>query len=293
MNVRSGFLPRGFEKIDFARVSFLVLAHSLALFGLFSFTWEAFVAFLVLYTITGLGITFGFHRLFTHRSFKLVRPLELLSALAGTLALQGPLLRWVAHHRMHHAFSDKERDPHDASRGFWYSHLFWVCYAETHRDTKETLHRFARDITADKALMFMSTNTFMVAVQVALGALLWSVWGWQVMLWGVWVRVVAVYHATWLVNSAAHKWGYRSYADDDLATNCWWVSLLTFGEGWHNNHHAHSQVAPAGRQWWELDITWQLIKLLRVLDLARDVKVPPAFVEDPKALEPQLKVRTA
>ncbi len=284
MSAQNRSLSHKVEKLDPVRVTFLAIAHVLAVVGLFNFTWNAFYAFLVMYAVTGLGITFGYHRLFTHRSFKVPKFIETLAALGGTLAMQGNVFRWVAHHRMHHAYSDKARDPHDASRGFWYSHILWVCYVDRQRDKVENLRPFARDIFADKTLMRMSSDTFMVAIQIMLLIGLWAIGGWQVMLWGVWVRMVAVYHATWFVNSAAHKWGYRNYRDADLATNCWWVSLLTFGEGWHNNHHAHSQVAPAGRQWWELDTTWQLIKLLRVLGLATDIKLPPALAFDPNAI---------
>ncbi len=276
-------LPDETERFDPARIAYLIVAHILAVVGLFNFTWQAFTAFFVLYIITGVGITFGYHRLFTHRSFKVPRPLEIFSALAATLAMQGNILRWVVHHRMHHAYSDKSRDPHDATRGFWYSHIVWVCQHEKHLANATEVRRFGRDITADPVLMLMSTDTFMVALQVLLGAGLWIFGGWEVMLWGIWVRVVAVYHATWFVNSAAHKWGYRNYRDADSATNCWWVSLITFGEGWHNNHHAHSNVAPAGRKWWEFDMTWQLIKLLSVFGLATDIKLPPDIERDPSA----------
>jgi len=283
MGVRSKFLPQGLEKFDFARIAFLAIAHVLAVVGLLNFTWDGLLAFLILYVVTGMGITFGFHRLFTHRSFKVPKFLEVLAALAGTLAMQGNLLRWVAHHRMHHAFSDEGADPHNASRGFWYSHILWVCYANGERDRPKKLRRFARDVAGDRVLMLISSDSFMVCLQAVLLAVLWSVWSWQVMLWGIWVRMVAVYHATWLVNSAAHKWGYRNYQDGDQATNCWWVGLLAFGEGWHNNHHAHRNVAPAGRQWWELDITWFFIRFLRFLGLATEVRIPPALKLDPNA----------
>ncbi|HYX33953.1 MAG TPA: fatty acid desaturase [Oligoflexus sp.] len=286
MSILDRYRPEGREKIDFARVTFLVVAHILAIISLFNFSWQGLIAFLVLYAVTGMGITFGYHRLFTHRSFKVPKLLEVLSALAGTLAMQGNVMRWVAHHRMHHAFSDEGQDPHNSNRGFWYSHILWVCYANPERDRPEELRRFARDIAADKTLRMISSDGFMIALQAALCAFLWAVWGWQVMLWGVWLRMVAVYHATWLVNSAAHKWGYRNYKDGDRATNCWWVGLLTFGEGWHNNHHAHSNVAPAGRQWWELDVTWLLIKSLRSLGLATDVKTPPPLALDPNSIRP-------
>lgn len=284
MSVKPASLKLSRDRLDPVRVTFLLAAHGLAGLGLFSFSWQAFAVFAALYIVTGMGITFGFHRLFTHRSFKVPKFLEILAALAGTLAMQGNIFRWVAHHRMHHAFSGQARDPHNASRGFWYSHMLWVLYVQKERDKIETLRPFARDIAADRLLMLMASDSFMVVLQVALAAALWAMGGWEIMLWGIFVRMVAVYHATWFVNSAAHKWGYRNYQDGDEATNCWWVSLLTFGEGWHNNHHAHSQAAPAGRKWWEFDATWQLIKLLRLLGLAHDIKLAPALALDPLAM---------
>ncbi len=204
------YLPQGCEKVHIARVAFLGVAHILAFISLLNFSWQGLTAFLILYTATGMGITFGYHRLFTHRAFKLPKVLEVLSALAGTLAMQGNLLRWVAHHRMHHAFSDEEGDPHNASRGFLYSHLLWVFYVDNERDKPESLRRFAKDIATDKTLNLISSDTFMVGLQIVLCAFIWGVWGWQVMLWGIFLRIVAVYHATWFVNSAAHKWGNSS-----------------------------------------------------------------------------------
>lgn len=275
--------PLGTEELDWNIILFLSVAHSLALVGLFHFSWKAFAAFAILYVVSGLGITFGFHRLFTHRSFKVPKWIEYIAAFAGTLALQGSLLKWVAHHRMHHAFSDRDRDPHNASRGFWFSHLFWTCYNDASRDDLAIQRKFARDIAADPVLMFMSKDSFLIAAQITIAALLWYLFGWEVMLWGVWVRLVALYHATWFVNSAAHIWGYRNYDVDDRATNCWWVGLITFGEGWHNNHHAHSNVAPAGHRWWEIDTTWMLIRALGWIGLARDIKLPPPFTKLQKA----------
>ncbi len=276
---RRRHLPLGNEKVDWRVVGYLTLAHVLGLVALFHFTWQAFLSFVILYVITGVGITFGFHRLFTHRSFKVPKFIEYIAALSGTLALQGSLLKWVAHHRMHHAYSDHEKDPHDSSRGFWFSHILWTFYSDESLEKTETRKKFSRDIVADPVLVFMSSDFFVTASQLTLMAGLWIFGGWQMMLWGIWLRLVAVYHATWFVNSAAHIWGYRNYEGEHRATNCWWVGLITFGEGWHNNHHAYANVAPAGHRWWELDTTWMLIKLLRFVRLATDVNLPPPYVK--------------
>jgi len=278
-NSQVGHLPVGNEKVDWRVVGYLVVTHVLAVVALFNFTWEAFAAFFILYVITGVGITFGFHRLFTHRSFKVPKWIEYIAALSGTLALQGCLLKWVAHHRMHHSYSDHEKDPHDSSRGFWFSHVLWTFYSDESPEKLHARKKFSRDIAADPVLVFMSSDFFVVASQLVLLAGLWIFGGWQVMLWGIFFRLVVVYHATWFVNSAAHIWGYRNYESEHQATNCWWVGLITFGEGWHNNHHAYANVAPAGHRWWEIDTTWMLIKTLRFLGLARDVNMPPPFLK--------------
>ncbi len=273
--------PMGKESLDWRIVSFLSLVHIMALYGLFHASWNNFLIFLLLYVFAGIGITFGFHRLFTHRSFKVPKWIEYLAAFAGTLALQGSVLKWVGHHRMHHAYSDKTKDPHNAKRGFWFSHLFWTCYNDPSRDDEKILRKFARDIAADPVLVFMSKDTFVLGSQLALLFALWAFGGFEFMVWGIFVRLAALYHATWFVNSAAHMWGYRSYEVDDSATNCWWVGLITFGEGWHNNHHAFADVAPAGHRWWEIDFTWMLIRCLSFVGLASDIKLPISSLKNP------------
>jgi stearoyl-CoA desaturase (delta-9 desaturase) len=134
----------------------------------------------------------------------------------------------------------------------------------------------------------------MIGIQVLTGALLWMFFGVEAMMWGIWVRVVAAYHATWLVNSAAHMYGYRNYNVDDLATNNWFVALVAMGEGWHNNHHAYGESARHGHKWWEFDVTWQLIKALKGLGLASDIKLAPPLLKPQVATEvPAAKAMTA
>lgn len=265
-------------------IGWMVACHALAILALGFISTKAVVTFGVMYAVTVLGITFGFHRLFTHRSFKAAKWVEYVAAVAGTLAMQGTVFEWVAHHRMHHAFSDTDKDPHNARRGFWWSHLGWMLFKNPVVDSEEKLKRFGRDISADPFLSFLSRSWVMPTMQILLGIAFWVFGGFDVMLWGIFVRLVAVYHVTWLVNSASHMWGYRNYEVDDLATNCWWVGLLAFGEGWHNNHHAHGNVAPAGHKWWEFDITWQVIKVLRFFGQVSDVKLPPAWEPEVQAV---------
>lgn len=275
-----------FDK-DWFIIGWFVVVHAVALIGpWFATSPGAIVTAVVLYYVTGcLGITLGYHRLLAHRSFKAPVWVERVLATCGVLALQRSPLEWVGHHRMHHAYSDTPKDPHDATRGFWWSHIGWMCHDQPDITDHAKLRKFARDIVADPYLNWLSSHTVQVMMQVALGVALLVLGGWDYMIWGIWVRLVVVYHTTWFVNSATHQWGYKNYKCDDLSSNLWWVGLLAFGEGWHNNHHAQPDVAPAQRKWWEFDLTWQIIKGMRLLGLAHSIKMPPARVvfETPKA----------
>lgn len=268
-------------------------AHILALLGVFCFSWTNFFVMLGLYFLTGcLGVTLGFHRLLTHRALKTPKWLERVLTTCGVLAVQGGPIEWIGHHRMHHAFSDKGGDPHDATRGFWYSHMGWLFHVKTEFDDPKTLARFARDIVADPYYRWLDKTWVQIFLQAVLGAVLLAIGGWQMFIWGIAVRLVLVYHVTWLVNSAAHMWGYRPHDVDNLARNNWFVALVAFGEGWHSNHHAYGDVAPAGYRWWEFDLTYMVIRLLVFLGLASDIKLPPAHVRyDSLVLMPAKVVR--
>jgi stearoyl-CoA desaturase (delta-9 desaturase) len=262
---------------DWFIIAWFIVIHVIALATPFFFISKgAVLTSVVLYYATGMiGITLGYHRLLTHRSFKAPRWVERALATFGVLALQRSPLEWVGHHRMHHAGVDTDKDPHNARRGFWWSHLGWMCYTRPEFSDPVKLRRFARDIAADPYLNWLTGHWVQVGMQVALGLALLLLGGLDYMLWGIFVRLVVVYHVTWFVNSAAHIWGYRNYETEDISTNCWWVGILAFGEGWHNNHHAQQDVAPAWRRWWEFDLTWQVIKLMRAFGLASGVKMPP------------------
>lgn len=245
--------------------------HIGALFALLpsNFSWAAVGLALFLHWVTGgLGITLGLHRLVTHRSFQTPKWVEYFLVFCGTLALQGGPLDWVGMHRFHHLHSDHEADPHDSTRGFWWSHLGWMLH---HAPAQDEIPRYTKDIADDPFYQFC--QNYLVHIQVALGVLLLLLGGWSFVVWGIFVRVVVVYHCTWLVNSATHKFGYRTYESSDRSTNCWWVALLVYGEGWHNNHHAFQYSARHGMQWWEIDLTWMTIQLLQALGLASKVKL--------------------
>jgi stearoyl-CoA desaturase (delta-9 desaturase) len=245
------------------------------------FSWSGLAVAAVLYYLTGgIGICLGYHRLLTHRSMRLVRPLEYAVATLGVLAMQGGPIGWVATHRAHHAFSDTERDPHDSRRGFWWSHVAWLYRRNPARLSHADERRYAADLAADPYYRFLDRSA--PWWQLGLAIVLFLAGGWSWVVWGVFARLVVTYHATWLVNSAAHLWGYRTFRAPgrDRSTNNWWVALLAWGEGWHNNHHAFPFSARHGLRWFELDVTWWTIAALALVRLAREVKVPtPAALQ--------------
>jgi fatty-acid desaturase len=251
------------------------LVHLFALLAVPFFTWQNLFIALALFAVTGcFGITLGFHRLFSHRSFKTYRPVAWFLALCGTLAFQGGILGWVARHRMHHAMTDTDEDPHNARRGFWYSHIGWLLRFDPKFDEDRKLKAYARDIDRDPVLRFLSQTWVVAAVQIVLLIAFLATMGIGTALWAVFMRLFIGYHSTWLVNSAAHKFGYRTYVTDEDSKNCWWVALLTFGEGWHNNHHYDQKAARAGRKPWEFDPTYGIIKMMQSVGLAWDVHQP-------------------
>ena len=259
--------------LNWLHITFFVGLHFgilLALFPAF-FSWKAVGVALLLYWVTGgLGITLGFHRLITHRSFETPKWLEYFLAFCGTLACQGGPIAWVGMHRIHHLHSDQELDPHDSNKGFFWSHLRWMFY---HSPAFADVPRFTKDIKDDPFYQFL--EKYMLPIQFALGGLLLLWGGWSFVVWGVFVRLIFVWHCTWFVNSATHKFGYQTYDAKDHSTNCWWVALLTYGEGWHNNHHAFQYSARHGLKWWEIDLTWMTIQVLQFLGLATNVKLAP------------------
>jgi sn-1 stearoyl-lipid 9-desaturase len=258
-------------RLDWTMIIALIIFHIGAICaflpGLFS--WQAVGVAILLHWITGgLGITLGWHRLLSHRSFQVPKWLEYFFALCGTLALQGGILWWVGLHRHHHLHSDEDVDHHDSKKGFLWSHVRWMCFEVP---AESDIPRFTKDISGDPFYQFL--NSYFFPLQVVLGVVLYAIGGWSFVFWGVFARLVIVYHCTWLVNSATHKFGYRNFETTDNSTNCWWVAITTYGEGWHNNHHAYQYSARHGMKWWEIDITWMTIQVLQLLGLATKVKL--------------------
>ncbi len=236
----------------------------------------------LLFALRALGVTLGYHRYFAHRSFKTGRAFQFVLGLWGTLAAQGGLLWWVSHHRDHHAHTESERDVHSpVAHGFWRGHIGWLFQ----RDSLRRGNAQVRDIERYPELVFLEKHymAIMVAQGVALfglGAALNHFFpalgtsGFQMLVWGYFVSVVLLLHATFLVNSACHLWGSQPYEAGDNSRNNLWVALLTFGEGWHNNHHKFAYSARHGLEWWQVDISWYLLRLFAALGLVRDLKLP-------------------
>ena len=253
-------------------VLFMVGIHVGALFAFLpsNFSWAAIGLTFFLHWVTGcLGITLGWHRLIAHRSFHTPKWLEYVFLFCGGLSCQSGPIEWIGLHRHHHLYSDQSIDHHDSGKGFWWSHMGWLLHEMDNKE--DILNRFAKDIANDPVYRFI--DDYFLAIQIAFGVLLYALGGWPFVVWGIFVRLVFVYHCTWLVNSATHKFGYRTYSTEDRSTNCWWVAVLTYGEGWHNNHHAYQYSARHGLKWWEIDLTWMTISLLERLGLASKVQV--------------------
>ena len=264
--------PANRDPLDWFNVVFITVVHVFALFAIFTFSWQAVTVGIVLWWITGsLGIGLGFHRLLTHRGFRAHSWVERFLTVCGTLAVQGGPISWVAVHREHHAHSDRELDPHNSRQGFWWAHIGWIFYRDPRTGKFESYKNYAKDLVADPFILFL--DRWYVVLQVALGLLLLAWGGWSYAVWGIFVRLVFGWHSTWLVNSAAHMFGYQSYDSRDASTNCWWVALLSFGEGWHNNHHAFPRSARHGLLWWEFDANYLALRTMKALGLVWDVQV--------------------
>jgi fatty-acid desaturase len=246
--------------------------HLGAIAAFFFFTWPAFLTALGLYWVAlSLGIGMGYHRLLTHRSYQPPKWIKYSLAVCGSLALEGGPISWVATHRIHHQFSDKHGDPHTPRDGKWWSHIVWMLVGDsTQRLTSECEH-YAPDLCNDRFMVWLSKYNYVPLV--VLSVLLFAFGGLPFLLWGVFFRVTMGLHATWMVNSLTHFWGRRRFDTRDDSRNNWLVALLSFGEGWHNNHHAHPTSARHGLAWYEIDMSWMGIRLLQWLGLAKSVHV--------------------
>ncbi|XP_022955962.1 palmitoyl-monogalactosyldiacylglycerol delta-7 desaturase, chloroplastic-like [Cucurbita moschata] len=271
------FWKRKWPKIKkkFIFVSFFI--HFSCLFAPFQINLGAISICFVLYIITGLfGITISYHRNLTHKTFKLPKWLEYLLAYCGLHALQGDPIYWVSIHRYHHQYVDTPTDPHSPIKGFWFSHVTWYLQ-KRNQSVSEMIprHRKWENVTdLEKQTFYRFLHKTYLLHPITLAAILYSIGGAPFFIWGMCVRIVIVLHATFLVNSVCHMWGKQPWKTNDLSRNNGWISLLAFGEGWHNNHHAFEYSARLGIEWWQYDPGWYVIRFLEAIGVATHVKLP-------------------
>ena len=282
------------ERLFSSNVSVFIVFHVLALTAfipyLFSWTGVALV-FVGFYVFGGLGINVGYHRLLTHRSFRCPKWLERTFTVLGVCWLQDSPGRWVAVHRLHHKHSDTRPDPHTPLVSLIWSHLGWMIFKNRNLRARRTVGKYAKDVLKDPFYMWMHRHKRWQFVYAAHALLFYAAgllagwvmtgtfagslqFGLSVFVWGVIVRTIYVWHVTWSANSLTHLFGYRNYETGENSRNNWFVAILTLGEGWHNNHHAHQQSARHGHRWWELDPIYYTILLLRAVGLVTDLRHP-------------------
>lgn len=272
-----------------------------------AFSWIHLVLLVVGYLLTAIGVTVGYHRYFTHKSFEAHPSVKWALGILGSMAIQGPVLGWVATHRMHHQHSDKHDDPHSPHvrvdrdgdridrqgvwgriRGFMHAHIGWFF---TPDPPEEVMKRYVPDLLADPSIRKINDQfALWVAVGILLpGLIAWAVTGSWVggllgILWGSAVRIFLVHHVTWSVNSVCHLWGSRPFRSHDHSRNNAVFGILALGEGWHNAHHAFPASARHGLRWWEFDAAYLIIRGLEAVGLARNVRIPePARIEAKKS----------
>jgi len=251
--------------------------HVGAVVALWHFSWVGLAGFAILHFVTAcLGITLGYHRLLTHGSFQCPQWFKYFCGICGMLSAEGSPLMWVANHRKHHVLSDQEGDPHSPNDGFWWSHMLWFQPKHTREETVALFQRWAPDLWKDSGFRFLDRAFVFFSMGVAaviygFGEYFFAA-GLSMFLWAMCLRTVVCYHCTWFVNSASHMWGYRNYETTDRSRNLWWVALLSYGEGWHNNHHAHQRLALHGHRWYEFDVTYAVIQFLEKIGLVWNVQ---------------------
>jgi stearoyl-CoA desaturase (delta-9 desaturase) len=278
------FEPSLTTRTNWNTIFFVALFHVLAVVSLFFFSWQNLVVCLIVKWIAGSwGIGLGYHRLLTHRGFKAPRWLERFLATCGTLALQSGPIAWVTTHRIHHAFTETDRDPHSPRNGSYWAHIGWIFRGTAQNQPETAVSRYSPDLLRDPFLRGL--DKYYYVTNVVAGLLLFAIGGWSMMLWGIFLRTVLGWHATWLVNSATHLWGKRRFETRDDSRNNGFVAAVTFGEGWHNNHHAHPRSARHGLTWKEVDANWIQIWMLEKLGLIQDVYAYDIDAESSKVMK--------
>jgi sn-1 stearoyl-lipid 9-desaturase len=259
-----------FAPLNWNTIGFVIGFHILAFIALFTFSWANLAAAVVVWWIAGsLGIGLAYHRLLTHRGFKVPKWLEYTLSIFGTVALQSGPLSWVTTHRIHHAFTETDKDPHSPRNGTYWAHMGWIFRGTAQNQSWATMQRYCPDFANDRFHQVL--NKYYYVPTVILGIILLAIGGWTMVIWGVFLRTVFGWHATWLVNSATHLWGSRRFETRDDSRNNALIAAVSFGEGWHNNHHAYPRSAKHGLRWYEFDINWIQIRFLELIGLAKNV----------------------
>jgi len=241
--------------------------------------WPDLALLAVMYSLVALGVTVGYHRMLTHRSFRPHPVVKFIFLVLGSMSFEGAALQWAATHVRHHADSDKEGDPHSPVEGFFHAHVGWLF-----KDRNADPNVYCKNLVEDKMVVFVS-RTFLLWAVLSL-AIPFAIGGWQGLLWAGLVRMFLNHHVTWSVNSVCHSFGKREFQTNDASRNEWVVGMLAFGEGWHNNHHAFPRSAFHGLHWWQFDFSGYLIWTLERLGLVRDVYRIPATLRNRYVLRP-------
>jgi len=299
-------LPAGVNgwAVRWPELLFIGGIHAVALLAVLPmfFSWLGLIVCVAgFYVFGGLGINLCYHRLLTHRSFTCPRWLERLFTLLAHCNLQGSSVRWVAAHRMHHQFSDERPDPHSPLVNLLWGHMGWLVVTNPALDSPGALERYAPDLHKDAFHRRFSHKNLWLLVWGAHVLAMWAIgffvgWAWEgaaagvwmgfsLVVWAVFVRSVVVWHITWAINSVTHLWGYQNYRSTDNSKNNWLLGYVAMGEGWHNNHHADQRSAAHGHRWWEVDVTYLTILLLKALRLADNVIKPARHADSQHSLE--------
>jgi stearoyl-CoA desaturase (Delta-9 desaturase) len=263
------------ERLHWGRSIPFFAAHAVAVATPFlaPFGWRWLLLAVGLYYVRMFGLTAGYHRYFSHRSFRTGRAFQFVLALLGTLSVQKGVLWWAAHHRDHHRYSDTPDDIHSPiGRGFWWSHVGWILC--TRYD--ETKYARIKDLAKYPELVWLNQHYLVPPLALALG--LYLVGGLPALLWGFFVSTVALWHGTFAINSLAHVIGRRRYETSDTSKNSFVLALVTMGEGWHNNHHFYASTANQGWFWWEIDLSYAILRALQSVGVVWAVRTPPRHV---------------
>lgn len=266
------------------------MVHVIAIVGVIAlgWSWSGFALAVALYYLRMFGITAGYHRYFAHRSFKAGRGMQFVLGLLGTLSVQKGVLWWAAHHRSHHKYSDMPEDVHSpVQRGFWWSHAHWILVKKYEPTDWDGI----RDMAKYPEIRFL--QHYFLPIQIAFAFSLYFIGGMHALLWGFFVSTTLLWHGTFAINSFAHIIGSRRYNTTDDSRNNLILALLTMGEGWHNNHHYYQRSAAQGFYWWEIDLSYYILKMLSWVGLVHDLQKIPKHVRDPARANERLARKQA